>query len=103
MKNKEIKHQIREIILKGHIRPRSSLWENPIILVQKKERTWNFFIDYRSLNKITVNNQYPIPQIDDLLYHIKESKFFSKIDLNSGYHQVPIEKTNVWNTTFKSK
>jgi hypothetical protein len=73
------------------------------VLVQKKDETWRLCIDYRALNKITVRNQYLIPQIDDLLDQLKGDKYFSKIDLKSGYHQVPIEKTDVWKTSFKSK
>jgi hypothetical protein len=63
--------------------------------VQKKDETWRLCIDYKALNKITVRNRYPIPRIDDLLDHLKGEKFFSKIDLKSGYHQVPIESTDV--------
>ena len=73
------------------------------MLVQKKEGTWRLYIDYRALNKITVRNRYPIPRIDDLLDQLKGAKYFSNINLKSGYHQVPIELTDVWNTTFKSK
>jgi hypothetical protein len=50
-----------------------------------------------------VRKWYSIPRIDDLLEQLKGEKFFSKIDLKSSYHQVPIEPTNVWKTTFKSK
>ena len=71
--------------------------------MQKKDGTWRLSIDYRALKKITVRNRYPIPRIDDLLDQLKEETFFSKIDLKSGYHQVPIEPTNVWNTNFKTK
>ena len=60
-------------------------------------------IDYQALNKIIVRNKYPIPQINDLLDQLKGAKYFSKIDMKFGYHQVPIEPTNVWKTTFKSK
>jgi len=78
-------------------------YESPIVLVYKKDGTWLLCIDYRELNNITFRNRYPIPRIDDLLDQLKGEKFFSKIDLKSSYHQVPIEPTDVWRITFKSK
>jgi hypothetical protein len=60
MENDEIKRQIQELLQKGHIQPNSSPCGIPIVLVQKKDETWKFCIDYRELNKITVKNQYPI-------------------------------------------
>jgi hypothetical protein len=103
LENEEIKCHIQDLIEKGHIFPRSSPCGSPIMLVQKKYGSWRICIDYRDLNKITVKNRYPIPRIDDLLDQLKGVKYFNKIDLNSGYHQVPIEKTDVWKTSFKSK
>jgi hypothetical protein len=103
LENEEIKRQIQELLHKGHIHPSSSPCGSPIVLVQKKDGTWRLCIDYRALNKITVRNRYPIPRIDDLLDQLTGAKYFSKIDLKSGYHQVPIEQTDVWKTTFKSK
>ena len=73
------------------------------MLVQKKDGTWRLCIDYRALNKIIVRNRYPIPRIDDLLDQLKGEKYFSKIDLKSGYHHVPIEPLDVWKTSFKAK
>ena len=73
------------------------------MLVQKNDGTWRLCIDYWVLNKITVRNRYLIPQIDDLLDQLKGENHFSKIDLNSGYHQVSIEPTDVWKTAFKAK
>jgi hypothetical protein len=103
MENDESRHQIQEIIQKGHIIPSSSPCISPIVVVQKKDGTWQLCIDYRALNKITVKNQYPIPRIDDLLDQLKGGNFFSKIDLKSGSHQVPIKPMDVWKRTFKSK
>ena len=73
------------------------------MLVQKKDGTWRLCIDYRALNKIIFLNRYPIPRIDDLLDQLKGEKYFSKIDLKSRYHQVPIEPSNVWKIAFKAK
>ena len=73
------------------------------MLVETKDGTWRLCIDYRALNKITVRNRYPIPQIDYLLDQLKGEKYFSKIELKSGYHQVPIEPSDVWKTSFKDK
>jgi hypothetical protein len=71
--------------------------ENLVICssVQKKDGTWWICIYYKELNKITVRNRYPIPYIDYLLSQLKGEKFFNNIDLNYGYHQVPIEPIDV--------
>jgi hypothetical protein len=103
MENDEIKRQIQEMLQKGHIRPSSSPCGSPIMLLQKNDGTWGLFIDYWALNKITVWNRYLIPRIDDLMDQLKGVKYFSKIELNSGYHQVPIEPSDVWKTALKSK
>ena len=50
-----------------------------------------------------VKNQYPLPRIDDLLDQLNSAIYFTKLDLHSGYHQVRIEKLDVWKTTFKTK
>jgi len=103
LENHEIKRQIQELLQKGYIHPSSSPYGSPIALVQKKDGTWRLCIDYRALKKIIVQNRYPIPQIDDILDQLKGGKYFSKIELKSGYHQVPIKPSDVWKTTFKAK
>ena len=60
-------------------------------------------IDYRALNKILAKNTYPLPLIDELIENMKGANFFTKINLKSGYHQIPIESTDVWKTAFKTK
>jgi hypothetical protein len=60
-------------------------------------------IDYRALNKITLKNQYPLPRIDDLLDQLQHAKYFTKLDLKSGYHQVRVKEEDTWKTTFKTR
>jgi hypothetical protein len=103
VENEKIRRNIQEFLQKGHIRPNSSPYRSSIVLVQKKDGMWQLCIDYRALNKITVMNRYPIPRIDDLLDQLKGGNLFNKIDLKSGYHHIPIEPTDVWKTTLKSK
>jgi hypothetical protein len=52
-------------------------------------------IDYRSLNEVTIKNKYPLPRIDDLFDQLQWAKYFSKIDLRSGYHQLSIKEGDV--------
>ena len=103
LENEEIHRKIQDFIDKGHICPSSSPCGSPVVLVPKKGRTWHMCIDYRALNKILVKNKYPLPWIDELINNLKCNKFFTKIDLNSGYHQIPIESIDVRKTAFKTK
>ena len=91
----EVKQQIRDLLAKGFIEPSQSPFGAPILFVQKKDGTLRMCIDYRALNKITVQNRYPLPRIDDLLDQLRHAKLFSAIDLVSGYHQLPISPADV--------
>jgi hypothetical protein len=103
MENDEIKKQIQELLDKGVIIPSTSPCGSPIFLVPKKDGTWNMCVYFRALNKVTVNNHYPLPRIDDLIDQLKYDKYFTKMDLRSGYHQIRIDEGDTWKTTFKTK
>ena len=60
-------------------------------------------VDFRTLNKIMVKNQYPLPCIDDFLDQLKEVVYFTKLYLRSGYHQVRIAEEDIWKTAFKTR
>jgi hypothetical protein len=62
----KLKEQLQELLDKGNIRPSSSSWGAPIIFVPKKDGAQRMCMDYRSLNKVTIRNKYPLPRIDDL-------------------------------------
>ena len=63
----EVKRQVEELMQKQFIRPGASPWGAPVLLVKKKDGKLRLCVDYRELNKLTVKNKYPLPQIDDLL------------------------------------
>nr|GEU97585.1 putative reverse transcriptase domain-containing protein [Tanacetum cinerariifolium] len=73
---KELSKQLQELFGKGFIRPSSSPWGAPILFVKKKDGSFRMCIDYRELNKLTVNNRYPLPQIDDLFDQLQGSNKF---------------------------
>jgi hypothetical protein len=84
----ELKEHIKELLEKGFIHPSSSSWGAPVIFVPKKDDTQRLCVDYCALNEVTVKNKYPLSRIDDLFDQLCGACVFSKIDLQSGYHQL---------------
>ena len=60
-------------------------------------------VDYRGINAITIKNKYPLPRVDELFDQLKGARYFSKIDLRSGYHQVRIQPQDVPKTAFRTR
>jgi hypothetical protein len=86
----KLNEHIKELLEKGFVRPSSSPWGAPVIFVPKKDGTQRLCMDYHALNEVTVKNKYPLPRIDDLFDQLCGASVFSKIDLQSGYHQLKI-------------
>nr|GFD23369.1 putative reverse transcriptase domain-containing protein [Tanacetum cinerariifolium] len=87
---KDLSEQLKELSDKGVIRPSSSPWGAPVLIVKKKDGSFRMCIDFRELNKLTVKNCYPLPRIDDLFDQLQRTSVYSKIDLRSGYHQLRV-------------
>ena len=84
----EMKKTVDELLSLGYIRPSISPWGSPVLFTKKKDGGLRMCIDYRALNKQTIKNSVPLPRIDEVWDQLGGSKYFSAIDLRSGYHQI---------------
>jgi len=86
----EFKVQIRKLLANGWVTNSHSRYAAPIIFVKKPHATLRMCVDYCGLNKITANDRYPLPYIEDLLDNLHNAPVFTKLDLANGYHQVRV-------------
>lgn len=100
---KELQTQVSVFLEAGILEPSKSPYGAPVLFVPKPNgRGLRLCVDYRALNNITVKNRYPIPRIDDLLDAVSGSKYFTSLDLTSGYHQVLISEEDRPKTAFRT-
>ncbi|GJR30028.1 putative reverse transcriptase domain-containing protein [Tanacetum coccineum] len=94
---KELSDQLKELSDKGFIRPSSLPWGAPVLFVEKKDGSFQMYIDYRELNKLTVKNRYPLPRIDDLFDQL-QVQFLGHVIDSQGIHVDPakIESVKDW-------
>ncbi|MCO5597798.1 hypothetical protein L7F22_051881 [Adiantum nelumboides] len=99
----ELETQIADLLRAGFIRPSSSPFAAPILFVMKKDKSVRLCVDYRALNNKSIKNKFPMPRMEYILEQLDGAKFFTKIDLKSGYHQIRIFEADIPKTTFKTK
>ncbi|GJY06394.1 putative reverse transcriptase domain-containing protein [Tanacetum coccineum] len=99
----ELSGQLQELQDKGFIRPSHSPWGAPMLFVRKKDGSLGMCSDYRELNKLTIKNRYPLLRIDDLFDQLQRSRYFSKIYLRSGYHQLRVHEDDIPKTAFRTR
>ena len=91
---------ISEMEKKSVVKPSSSPWASPVVLVPKKDGTTCFCVDFRCLNAITKKDVYPLPRIEDILDIIGQAKYFSTLDLSAGYLQIKLDPGTSEKTAF---
>lgn len=102
----EIERQVRKMLNDNIIEPTVSNYNNPILLVPKKalpgseQKKWRLVTDFRQLNKKMIANRYPMPRIDEILDRMGDAKYFSVLDLLSGFHQIELAKESRKYTAF---
>ena len=99
-RREEIKDMLQDMQAKEIIQPSKSPWASPIVLVQKKNGGTRFCVDYRKLNNLTRKDAYPLPRVDDTLDTLAGSKWFTTLDLISGYWQVEMAPEDKEKTAF---
>ena len=96
----EVKAQLDQLLQLGIIRPSVSPWSSSVITVKKKDGGVRICIDFRAVNAITQPDPYQMPLIEEILDRLAAAKFISKVDLNKGFHQIPISKEDWSKTAF---
>ena len=97
---KIIDETIDEMLDAKVIRRSRSPWSFPVVIVDKKDGSKRFCVDFRKLNQVTKKNSYPLPVIDDILALLGKAKYFTSLDLKSGYWQVLMNESDKEKTAF---
>ena len=95
-----VEEEVTSMLERGVIQSSSSPYSAPIVLVKKKDGSTRFCVDYRALNSVTIKDAFPIPKIAQTFDALRGAKFFSSMDLASGYWQVPIAEEDRHKTAF---
>ena len=100
----ELKIHLKDLLDHGFIRESHSPYGAPILFAKKAGDTKRrLCIDYRDLNRITIKDRYPLPRVDELIDRLFGAKYFTKLDLRSGYHQVRVAEEDIQKTAFNTR
>ncbi|MEW8091524.1 MAG: reverse transcriptase family protein, partial [Candidatus Thiodiazotropha endolucinida] len=97
----EVREHLSEMLQAGAIRPSQSPYSSNVVIVRKKDGSIRFCVDFRKLNSKTIKDAYAIPRVEDSLHLLAGAKYFTKLDLRSGYWQVEIDERDKAKTAFQ--
>ena len=97
----EVREHLREMIEAGAIRPSESPYSSNVVIVRKKDGSIRFCVDFRKLNNKTIKDAYALPRVEDTLHLLAGARYFTKLDLRSGYWQVEIDELDKHKTAFQ--
>ena len=100
IKREEIKREVLALNKQGVIEPSESPWSSAVVLVRKPDGSRRLCIDYRQLNDVTTKDSYPLPRVDDTLDALTGARWFSTLDLKSGFYQVEMNEKDKEKTAF---
>ena len=95
-----VRKELDEMLKAGVIKPSKSPWASPIVLVEKKDGTIRFCVDYRKVNKVSKFDAYPMPRVEEIFESIGPAKVISTLDLAKGYWQIPMAPESMEKTAF---
>ena len=96
----QLRTLVDDMLGKGIVKESQSPWASPVVLIPKKDGSIRFCVDYRKLNSATTRDSYPLPRIDDCLNALGGNKYFTLLDLASGYWQIPLAEAAKSKTAF---
>lgn len=95
-----VREKVDDLLRNNIIRESNSPYSSPILLIKKQNGEFRLCVDYRALNSKTIKDRFPLPRVDDFLEHLKDCKYFTSLDMASGYHQIEMDEDSVSKTAF---
>jgi len=102
VEQKELDAFLEENLRTGQIRPSKSPMAAPVFFIKKKDGSLQLVQDYRVLNSMMVKNKYPLPLISELVSQLRETRYFTKLDIHWGFNNVCIKPGDKWKAAFQT-